>query len=121
MGDFRAGPWASVIARDPEFAGRFAAADLREYLELVEATTNELYDRDTVPGAEPHELRALGAPTLIVPGDDEYHATSAALYLRDLIPGAEYWERPAKEQEPEELRERILSFLRRHAPQASPP
>ncbi len=115
MKDFRAGPWASVIARNPAFAERFAAMDLKEYLELIETTTQTLYDRDTVPGAEPEELRELQVPALIIPGDDPYHATSAARYLRDHLPKAEYWDCPAAEQKPEELRERILSFLLRHS------
>ena len=115
MKEFRAGPWASVIARDPDFAREFAAMDADRYLALLEASAARLYDRDTAPGAEPAELKALRAPTFIVPGDDQYHATSAALYLRDLIADAEYWDCPAAQQRPEDLRERILSFLSRHS------
>ncbi len=44
-------------------------------------TTITLYDRDTAPGAEPEELQKLRIPTLVIPGDDPFHATSAAQYL----------------------------------------
>src|SRR5712692_4476901 len=56
MADFRGGPWASVIARDAEFAARFAAQNVDAYLKLLGEITTTLYDRDTAPGAEPEEL-----------------------------------------------------------------
>lgn len=115
MADFRGGPWASVIANDPEFAARFATQDVDTYLKLIETITKKMYDRDTAPGAEPEDLRKITAPTLIIPGDDPAHATSAALYLKELIPGAEYLEGPVAEQSGERVKGAIEDFLIRHS------
>jgi pimeloyl-ACP methyl ester carboxylesterase len=57
-------------------------------------TTITLYDRDTAPGAEPEELQKLRIPTLVIPGDDPFHATSAAQYLAMQLPQSEYWDAP---------------------------
>ncbi len=115
MADFRAGPWASVIARDPAFAERFASQDVDAYLRLLAEITRTLYDRDTAPGAEPEELRRLQIPALVIPGDDPAHATSAAQYLAKDLPQAEYWDVPVAQQEGDLVRRVILDFLTKHS------
>ena len=115
MADFRAGPWASVIARDPEFAARFAAQDVESYLKLVSEITRTMYDRDTAPGAEPEELRKLQIPTLVIPGDDPFHATLAAQYLALQLSRSEYWDMPVAQQEGERVKEKIREFLVKNA------
>jgi len=68
--DPEAGPWASVIVRDPRFADEFQDQDLDRYLGLVPASARALFDdRDMPPGAEPEELMAMKVPALIIPGD----------------------------------------------------
>ena len=109
-----AGPWASVIANDPEFAESFLAQDPDRYEALATLTGRNLFDRDTSPGAEPEELLALKIPALVVPGNDEYHATSAARYIEECLPMAEYYEITAQKQQPAEVRETVLAYLGAH-------
>jgi hypothetical protein len=112
--DPEAGPWASVIARDREFAERFASQDPERYLGIVATTGPSLFDRDTAPGAEPEEVMGVKAPSLIIPGDDPSHATSGAHYLRELLPGSNFWNVMPPEQTTQKICERILEFCRAH-------
>ena len=109
-----AGPWASVIAKDAEFAESFLAQDQDRYEALATLTGRNLFDRDTSPGAEPEELMALKIPALVVPGRDEYHATSAARYMEECLPLVEYYDVSAEVQQPDKVRETILKFLGAH-------
>lgn len=111
--DPRVGPWASVLRSDREFAASYAALDSAQYHELVDQTARTLFDRDTVPGAEPAELHEVDVPTLVVPGDDENHARSAALYLDEHLPHSELWDVPPAEQTDENAPGRVLEFLQR--------
>ena len=110
--DPEAGPWASVIAREPTFAEDFIRQDLNRYLGLIAVSGRGLFDRDTATGAEPEEIMGISAPAFIVPGDDASHATSAAHYLRELLPNASFWNVPPTEQTTREVCDRILEFSR---------
>jgi pimeloyl-ACP methyl ester carboxylesterase len=112
--DPEAGPWASVIVRDPAFAEAFRSQDPERYVGIVAASLRNLFDRETPPGAEPEELLAMKAPALIIPGDDPAHATSGAQYLREMLPASEYWPVMPPEQTPERVRDRTLEFGRAH-------
>jgi len=112
--DPEAGPWASVIVRDPSFAEAFQAQDLDHYLGIVAASLRGLFDRETPPGAEPEEMLAMKIPALIIPGDDPAHATSGAHYLREMLPQSDFWPVMPPEQTPERVRDRILEFGRAH-------
>jgi pimeloyl-ACP methyl ester carboxylesterase len=112
--DPEAGPWASSIVRDPNFAEAFQDQDLDRYLGIVAASARTLFDRDMPPGAEPEELMAMKVPALIIPGDDPAHATSGAHYLRELLPQPELWTVMPPEQTPERVRDRILKFGQAH-------
>jgi hypothetical protein len=70
-----------------------------------------LIDRDTSPGAEPEELINLNIPSLIVPGNDDFHATSAARYLHECLGGSEYWDIAVDQQTEENAPKRVLGFL----------
>lgn len=109
--DPRGGPWNSVIRTDPEFAQAYARSDVERYRVAVSGMSRLLFDRDTVPGAEPEDLLTLDLPALIVPGQDESHATSAARYLEECLPHAEYWDVPVVEQTEATAPGRILQFL----------
>src|SRR5207248_11513099 len=109
--DPRVGLWATVIRSDPAFAEEYAAYDRQRYEALVSEMGRTLFDRDTVPGAEPEELMALDAPALVVPGHDLSHATSAARYLEECLDGSEYWDVPPDEQTTENAPARIIEFL----------
>jgi len=112
--DPEAGPWASVIVRDPKFAAEFQQHDPERYLGLVLASGRTLFDRDMPPGAEPEEIMAMKVPALIITGDDPAHATSGAHYLRELLPQPEFWPVMPPEQTPERVRERLAEFGRTH-------
>jgi len=109
-----AGPWASVMQHDTAFAERFLAQDPDRYVSLVSGSAHSLFDRDTIPGAEPEELAALKTPAIILPGHTDNHATSCARFLEECIPGAEYWDVHLESQPPDLIRDRILEFLSSH-------
>jgi pimeloyl-ACP methyl ester carboxylesterase len=112
--DPEAGPWASVIARDKEFAERFASQDPERYLGIIATSGQSLFDRDTAPGAEPEEVMGIKTPALIIPGDDPSHATSGAHYLRELLPKPEFWNVMPPEQTTQKICDRILEYCRAH-------
>jgi pimeloyl-ACP methyl ester carboxylesterase len=113
--DPEAGPWASVLVRDPRFVTAFLNQDPERYVAQVQAAGRSLFDRDTAPGAEPEEIMAMKVPAVILPGDDPAHATSASHYLRELLPRAEFWPVMPPDQTPDRVRERIQEFRRAHA------
>jgi pimeloyl-ACP methyl ester carboxylesterase len=113
--DPRVGPWAAPIRNDARFAEAYARADARRYATMVTGMARLLFDRDTVPGPEPEDLLRLDVPALIVPGQDDSHATSAARYLEECLPHAEYWNVPVSGQTAETAPGRILEFLDAHS------
>jgi pimeloyl-ACP methyl ester carboxylesterase len=109
--DPRVGPWNSVLRTDESFAADYATADPVRYRVTVAGLARMMFDRDTVPGAEPEDLLGLDVPALVVPGQDESHAPSAARYLEECLPRVEYWDVPVVEQTEESAPKRILAFL----------
>jgi hypothetical protein len=109
--DGRLGPWVAVLRNDPEFAARYVDLDPLRYQIVVAGMGSLLFDRDTVPGAEPEDLLALNIRALIVPGDDTSHAPSAAHYLRECLPAAELWDVPVAAQTAEAAPARVIEFL----------
>ncbi|HEX7299392.1 MAG TPA: alpha/beta hydrolase [Solirubrobacteraceae bacterium] len=109
--DPRVGPWASVIRTDRAFAQAYGQGSGKRYQTIVAAMARLLFDRDTVPGAEPEDLLALDLPALVVPGQDASHATSAARYLEECLTRAEYWDVPVSGQTEETAPARVLAFL----------
>ncbi len=112
--DPEAGPWAGMIARDKSFADKFASQDLDQYLALIITSGRTLFDRDTATGAEAEEVMGIKAPSLIIPGDDQSHATSGAHYLRELLPNNEFWPFMPPQQTTRTVVERVLEFCRKH-------
>ena len=109
--DGRVGPWVSVLRSDPTFAKQYRELDPGRYQGVVSGMARLLFDRDTVPGAEPEDLLALDVPTLIVPGEDTSHAPSAARYLQECLPSAQYWDVPVAAQTAETAPARVIDFL----------
>lgn len=109
--DPRGGPWGQPIRNSEAFAQSYARLDRERYVLTVTAMYRGLIDRDTAPGAEPEDLMTLDIPSLIVPGNDDSHATSAARYLQECLDGSEYWDVPVDEQTAENAPRRILAFL----------
>ncbi len=117
-GSPEAGPWASTILADADFAANFAGQDQDRYLAMVGLMGQMLFDRDTATGPEPQELMALKVPAVIIPGADEAHATSAARYLQECLDGCQYHDVPVAEQTPDRVRQWIIEFLESHVPVA---
>ncbi|GAA5148253.1 hypothetical protein GCM10025768_09650 [Microbacterium pseudoresistens] len=111
--DPRVGPWAPALRSDETFATDFARIPLESYVTIVSGTSRLLFDRDTVPGPEPEDLRLLDIPALIVPGEDLSHTRSAARYLQETLPDNQYWDVPVAEQTPEASTARVREFLSR--------
>jgi pimeloyl-ACP methyl ester carboxylesterase len=109
--DPRVGPWASVIRADRTFADGYRRWAADRYRVVVGGMARLLFDRDTVPGAEPEDLLQLDVPALVVPGQDAAHATSAARYLEECLRLAEYWDVPVSEQTEETAPARVIQFL----------
>jgi hypothetical protein len=109
--DARVGPWVSMLRRDPGFASDYAGQDPDRYAVTVSGMARLLFDRDSVPGAEPEDMMLLEIPALIVPGQDSSHATSAARFLQECLPSSEYWDVPVAEQTADNAPDRVLQFL----------
>ncbi|HEX6198379.1 MAG TPA: alpha/beta hydrolase [Jiangellaceae bacterium] len=109
--DPRIGPWGAVIRADERFAETYAKQDSNAYRVLVNGMARTLLDRDTMPGPEPEDLMRLKTPTLIIPGQDDSHATSAARYLEECLANAEYWDVPVPDQTAQTVAARIHKFL----------
>jgi pimeloyl-ACP methyl ester carboxylesterase len=109
--DARVGPWVTVNRTDAEFATAFAAKDPDRYTLLAGSMARLLFDRDTVPGAEPEDLLLLGVPALVVPGQDDSHAPSAARYLQECLRLAQYWDVPVSDQTQATVLPRLTAFL----------
>jgi pimeloyl-ACP methyl ester carboxylesterase len=109
--DPRVGPWATVIRSDPGFAEAYRQQDPGRYQLILSGMARVLFDRDTVPGAEPEDLLRLVIPALVVPGHDDSHATSAARYLEECLPRAEYWDVPVSGQTEQAVAARVREFL----------
>lgn len=118
--DPRVGPWVSTIRTDSVFAAEYGRQEPAGYQVMVGAMARLLFDRDTVPGAEPEDLLRLDIPALIVPGQDSSHATSAARYLEECLPRAEYWDVPVSEQTEATCPPRLLQFLQANVSPRSP-
>ena len=114
----KAGPWASSICADEDFAGRFVNENLDRYLAMVALMGQALFDRDTATGPDPMELMALSTPAVIIPGADASHATSAARYLQECLEGSVYHDVPIEGQTPEIVRRWIIEFLEMNSPVA---
>lgn len=109
--DPRGGPWGQPIRNSADFAKQYAALDNAQYRLTVTAMVRGLFDRDTSPGAEPEELLNLDIPTLIVPGNDDFHATSAARYLHECLGGSDYWDMPVDDQTEDNAPAKVIEFL----------
>jgi pimeloyl-ACP methyl ester carboxylesterase len=109
--DPRVGPWGPVIRHDRAFALSYVEQDPDHYQVTVGGVARLLFDRDTVPGAEPEDLLGLNVPALVVPGHDDSHATSAARYLEECLSRADYWDVPVPAQTAHNVPQRIMRFL----------
>jgi len=111
----KGGLWSAVLAHDDAFARRFVAQDADRYMAISDVSARTLFDRDTAPGCEPEELRAMKIPALIIPGDDPAHATSAAHYLRECLPQPEFWNIAVADQDAGTIAKGLIDFGAAHS------
>ncbi len=111
----KGGLWSAVLAHDDTFARQFVAQDADRYMAISDVSARTLFDRDTAPGCEPEELRAMKLPALIIPGDDPAHATSAAHYLRECLPQQEFWNIAVADQDAETIAKGLIDFGKSHS------
>ena len=109
--DPKGGPWGQPIRNSDIFAKNYTKIQLKEYVNILEKMYKGLLDRDTSPGAEPEDLLKLNIRSLIIPGNDDAHATSAAMYLHECIKGSVYWNVPVDSQTEKSTSNHILDFL----------
>jgi pimeloyl-ACP methyl ester carboxylesterase len=109
--DPRVGPWVTVIRTDDQFAASYAGLDVDRYALAVQSMSRTMFDRDTVPGAEPEDVLRLDVPALIVPGQDTSHAPSAARYLQECLSQSSFWDVPVAAQTAGTAPARVLEFL----------
>jgi pimeloyl-ACP methyl ester carboxylesterase len=103
--DPRVGPWVNVLRAEP------IDVEERHYAEITAATAEQLFDRDTIPGAAPEPLIELALTALVVPGNDPNHALSAAHYLHECLPHSELWHVLPDDQTAANAPARVLDFL----------
>jgi glyoxylase-like metal-dependent hydrolase (beta-lactamase superfamily II) len=96
------------------FASDYIRYNPNQYVKVVSAIRDSLFDRDTSPGAEPEDLFRVDVPALVVPGHDKSHATSAARYLEECLPRAEYWDVAVDDQTEANVPPRMIEFLAAH-------
>jgi pimeloyl-ACP methyl ester carboxylesterase len=111
--DPRGGPWASVLKHDAAFTAEYVKLDNARYRALCAGMIRTLFDRDSAPGAEPEDLMQCNLSALVVPGNDDNHATSAARYLEECLPNVQYWDMPVAGQTREASEKVVLEFLAR--------
>jgi len=104
------GPWGNPAAVYPEFAAELERQPVDQYLRVVEASRDTLFN-DTMPsGASGAELQKIDIPAFIYPGNDSSHAYSASWALKELMPRAELWDVMAEEQNGHNTLEATLRF-----------
>jgi pimeloyl-ACP methyl ester carboxylesterase len=109
--DPRVGPWSTVLRTDSGFARSYAELDRERYRTVLSGLVRVMFDRDTVPGPEPEDLLVCDVPALVVPGQDQSHATSAARFLHECLPGSQYWDVPVVDQTSDTAPQRVMGFL----------
>ncbi len=109
--DGRVGPWVSVLRSDAEFAAHYVDLDADRYQTIVAGMCRLLFDRDTVPGAEPEDLLGAGHS-----GADRAGAGQLARAVGGALPTgvparSDYWDVPVAEQTAETAPARVIEFL----------
>jgi pimeloyl-ACP methyl ester carboxylesterase len=89
------------IAANPKNRDRLMAMDPAEYIRVMEHWLAIFLrgPRAPVMGLTDEQLGAIKVPTLIVPGNDNTHASGNGLAAHKLIRGSELFELPIKDQD----------------------
>jgi pimeloyl-ACP methyl ester carboxylesterase len=89
------------IAANPQNRDRLMAMDPVDYIRVMEHWLSIFLrgPRAPVMGLSDDQLRSIKVPTLIVPGNDNTHASGNGLAAHKLIAGSELFELPIKDQD----------------------
>jgi pimeloyl-ACP methyl ester carboxylesterase len=104
--------WRERIDANPANGDYLARLPARQFIDVL-TRWNEIFvagGQHPVMGVSPDELRALTAPTIIIPGNDKTHALASGLAAHHLIAGSVLHQLPIEDQD-----EPLISF-----PQWSP-
>jgi hypothetical protein len=89
------------IAANPANRGRLMAMNPAEYIRMMEYWLSIFLrgPRAPVMGLTDEQLMSIRIPTLIVPGNDNTHASGNGLAAHKLIAGSELFELPIEDQD----------------------
>jgi len=89
------------IAANPGNRERLMKMDAKRYIEVM-SRWRDLFVKGAhlpVMGVSEAELRSIGIPTVVIPGNDKTHSTESGRAAARLIPGAEMHELPIEDQD----------------------
>ena len=89
------------IAANPSNRDRLMAMDPAQYIGVMEHWLSIFLEgpRAPVMGLTDAQLASIKVPTLIVPGNDNTHASANGLAAHQLIPGSELFQLPIEDQD----------------------
>jgi pimeloyl-ACP methyl ester carboxylesterase len=89
------------IAANPGNRERLMAMDPAEYVRVMEHWLAKFQEGPRAPvlGVTEAQMAAIRVPTLVVPGNDNTHASGNGLAAAKVIPGAELFELPITDQD----------------------
>lgn len=108
------GPYGRRIRSDPAFGEFLRRVPAVEYAAAVRESVRRLFGHGyPTVGVSQQELARISAPTLIMPGRDEWHPRLVARHIAQSVPGAEIRDVPAWAEDPQAFVEAVVSFLSR--------
>ncbi len=99
--DLRHGAWQERIAANPANGEYLAQLPARQFIDVL-TRWNEIFvagAHHPVMGVSPEQLRAIKAPTLIIPGNDQTHSSVSGLAAHRLIAGSILHRLPIEDQD----------------------
>jgi pimeloyl-ACP methyl ester carboxylesterase len=89
------------IAANPANRERLMKMDPKRFIEVMSRWRNNFVAGARLPvmGVTEGELRSIGIPTIVIPGNDKTHSSESGRAAARLIPGAELHELPIADQD----------------------
>jgi pimeloyl-ACP methyl ester carboxylesterase len=100
------------VLYDPEFKAEMEAMDPEDYAQVMRDSIRALFEGPYVScGMTKSMLKAIGTPSLVMPGHDDVHPREVAEQVHRLIPNSQWAEVRPHVEEPEKHVKRVLKFL----------
>ena len=93
--------WRERIEANPANGEYLARLTARQFIDVL-TRWNEIFVAGAphpVMGVSPEELRAIKAPTIVIPGNDKTHARASGLAAHQLIAGSTLHQLPIEDQD----------------------